>query len=394
MHDVIEPNEFSMANSMAETPLFRSLLEAAPDGMVIVDDDGEIVLVNVQTEKLFGYDRDELVGQHVEMLVPMRFSGNHERFRTGYVDEPRTRPMGLAGQLFARRKDGTEFPVEISLAPLETERGLLVSAAVRDITERVRIEAAANRSRDEFFASVSHELRTPLTSLIGYTELMTEIEDLPDQAQDFLDVIVRSAQRELRLVDDLLTLVRLDGNALSVQVGEVDLVALARDAAESAAPTARERDLTIDLLVPDGAVVVDGDQCRLAQVLDNLLSNAVKFSPERGLVIVEDGCTTGAGAGSHAWVEVTNEADGVEDDDVKRLFDRLFRTRDAVERAIPGAGLGLSIARAIVLAHRGTLLANKVEGRGITFRVELPTGGSCAAQNSRSVGSSSPRNAS
>lgn len=241
---------------------------------------------------------------------------------------------------------------------------------------------------------MSHELRTPLTSLIGYTELMTEIEDLPDRARDFLDVIVRSTRRELRLVDDLLTLVRLDGNAMSVQMGEVDLAALVRDAVESAVPTAAERGLTIDLSVPDSAVVLDGDQGRLAQVLDNLLSNAVKFSPEDAQVRVEVGRTVGIETGDQAWVEVTNEGDGVEDEDVNRLFDRLYRTRDAIERAIPGAGLGLPIAQAIVLAHRGRLVASRAEGRGITFRVELPTRSSSAAQNSRSVGSSKPRNAS
>ena len=168
-----EPNE-----KYRQTKLFRGLLEAAPDGMVIVNRDGAIVLVNAQVEKLFGYQRAELVGEPVEILVPDRYSGMHMAFRNGYVSEPRTRPMGLAGDLHARRKDGSEFPIEVTLSPLETDEGLLVSAAVRDISERRRMQEETDRVKDEFFATVSHELRTPLTSMIGYGELMTDLEEL------------------------------------------------------------------------------------------------------------------------------------------------------------------------------------------------------------------------
>lgn len=156
-----------VSNKRREERLFRGLLEAAPDAMVIVDQNGKIMLVNAQVERRFGYERDELIGQSVEILVPERFSGMHVGFRSGYVVDPRARPMGLADDLFARRKDGSEFPVEISLAPLETDDGLLVSAAVRDISERTRLQEETDRVKDEFFATVSHELRTPLTSMLG-----------------------------------------------------------------------------------------------------------------------------------------------------------------------------------------------------------------------------------
>ncbi len=136
--------------------LFKGLLETGPDGTVIVDVSGTIVLVNAQIERLFGYDRASWRST-IKILVPDRFSGMHMAFRNGYVSEPRTRPMGLAGDLFARRKDGSESPVEISLAPLETDQGLLVSAAVRDISERRRMQEATDRIKDEFFATVSHD---------------------------------------------------------------------------------------------------------------------------------------------------------------------------------------------------------------------------------------------
>ena len=269
-----EPNE-----KYRQTKLFRGLLEAAPDGMVIVNRDGAIVLVNAQLEQLFGYQRAELVGEPVEILVPDRYSGMHMAFRNGYVSEPRTRPMGLAGDLHARRKDGSEFPIEVTLSPLETDEGLLVSAAVRDISERRRMQEETDRVKDEFFATVSHELRTPLTSMIGYSELMTDLEELSPQGQRFLSVIMRSAERELRLVDDLLTLVAIEESGLAIRSAEIDLERVVREAVEAARPRAEEARLALSLETPGTAVAMYGDRDRLGQAMDNLLSNAIKFTP-------------------------------------------------------------------------------------------------------------------
>ncbi|MGN6780720.1 MAG: PAS domain S-box protein [Marmoricola sp.] len=353
-----------------EEQLFRGLLEAAPDAMVIVDRDGRIVLVNAQVEKLFGYARDELVGQPVERLVPERF-GAHTHFRRGYLDEPRTRPMGLAGNLAARRKDGSEFPVEISLAPLETEDGLLVSAAVRDITERRRTQEAADRLKDEFFASVSHELRTPLTSILGYAELLDDLPDLPPDARRFLEVIGRGAQRELRLVDDLLTLVKLESGGLTMAAHDVDVRGLAEQAVFSCAPSAGRRRLSVALDAAEEPLVVRGDGLRLGQVLDNLLSNAVKFTPVGGRVEVRV-----RRDGDRAVVEVRDDGPGISEADQQRLFERLFRTREVVEANVPGAGLGLSIALGIAEAHGGSLAVESALGEGTVFRLTLPlTGG-------------------
>lgn len=140
--------------------MFRSLLESAPDAAVIVGPDGRIVLVNRQTEELFGYARDELIGQEVEMLVPQRFRQRHPEYRGGFFAQPRARPMGLGLELFAMRRDGSEFPVEISLSPIQTERGVLVSAAVRDATERRSQIIQLRRQRDEIM-----ELSTPVVQI-------------------------------------------------------------------------------------------------------------------------------------------------------------------------------------------------------------------------------------
>ena len=347
--------------------LFKGLLETGPDGTVIVDVSGTIVLVNAQIERLFGYDRAELVGQPVEILVPDRFSGMHMAFRNGYVSEPRTRPMGLAGDLYARRKDGSEFPVEISLAPLETDQGLLVSAAVRDISERRRMQEATDRIKDEFFATVSHELRTPLTSMIGYGELMTDLEELSPQGRRFLSVIMRSAERELRLVDDLLTLVTIEESGLAIRSAEIDLEAVVRDAVEATRPRAEEAELEVSLETPGVAVPMYGDQDRLGQAMDNLLSNAIKFTPRGGRVRV-----VLRELGSSAEIDVIDTGSGIGDEDPDLLFERLFRASNAIERQLPGAGLGLTIALAIVEAHAGLIEIVSSGPEGTTVRMTFP----------------------
>ena len=275
--------------------------------------------------------------------------------------------MGLAGDLFARRQDGTEFPVEISLAPLETEDGLLISAAVRDISERRRTQAEADRIKDEFFATVSHELRTPLTSMLGYSELMADLEDLSPQGRRFLQVIMRSAERELRLVDDLLTLVAIEDSGLSMRPLVVDLEPVVRDALEAARVRAAEVGIDLSLEIPGFPLQVEVDRDRIGQALDNLLSNALKFTPSGGAVRVRVRTH-----GSHVQVDVADSGIGVRESDADRIFERLYRSGTAIAQQVPGAGLGLTIALAIAEAHGGSLGLVKSDANGAVFRLELP----------------------
>jgi signal transduction histidine kinase len=226
------------------------------------------------------------------------------------------------------------------------------------------------RLRDEFVAVVSHELRTPLTSIIGYVELLADEDsgDLTAEQESYLEIVQRSTARLVELVGDLLLVAEAERGPLALDLVEVDLVELAAHAVDAARPAADARGivLTFD---PGMPATVAGDSMRLAQMLDNLISNAIKFTPQAGSVIVRVGRR-----GSDAVFEVVDTGDGIAEADREQLFDPFFRSRDASARAVPGTGLGLTITKAIVDAHNGTIEVDTPAGGGTTFRVWLPVG--------------------
>ena len=259
----------------------RALLECAPDAMVVVDSDGAIILVNAQVKALFGYEPEELIGQSVELLVPESSRPVHGRHRAGFHTRPDGRATRLGRELSARRRDGSEFPVEISLSAMRTAAGATVSASIRDITERKRVEAAAavaSRLKSEFVANMSHEIRTPLNGLLGMSELLSDT-DLDPTQRHYVEVIGRSGEALARLVDDVLDFSKLEAGKLQLDPFDFDPGAIVDDALAMVSTAAARKKLALVVSIDPGVpALVRSDGGRIRQVLSNLLSNAVKFT--------------------------------------------------------------------------------------------------------------------
>jgi signal transduction histidine kinase len=280
---------------------------------------------------------------------------------------PILRRVTAAVEVRNRRLVEQAATLERSLATAQEAR-TEAEAARRAMVEQNKRLRELDRLKDEFLSLVSHELRTPLTSIRGYLDLVLDEEagDLNAEQRRFLEAVERNSGRLLRLVGDLLFVAQADAGRLSLEQGKVDLAALAADCVEGAAPVAAEKSIELVLAAKSVPAFV-GDRGRLAQVLDNLVSNALKFTPAGGRVEVSTQLN-----GDQVSVEISDTGIGIPVADQPRLFERFFRSSVADEQAIPGTGLGLAIVKAIVEAHKGEIKIDSREGRGTTFRVDLP----------------------
>jgi PAS domain S-box-containing protein len=344
--------------------------------MVIVDEAGDIVLINNQTEKLFGYRPDEILNQSVDILLPKRFHKNHPSHRREYYSAPRVRPMGAGLDLSGLRKDGTEFPVEISLSPLQTYEGVLVTATIRDITERKQVEQeirilnaslerrateleVTNRELESFSYSVSHDLRAPLRSIDGFSQALMEDygKQLPAEAMNFLERVRTSAQRMAKLIDDLLNLSHI--TRAPVENRPVDLSSLAQDIVHDLQQNEPERKVTVHI---SPNLITTGDPHLLRVALENLINNAWKFTSKVEQARIEVGSKPENGRQIYF---VRDNGAGFDMAYANKLFGAFQRLHAVTE--FPGTGIGLATVQRIIHKHGGRIRVESAVNEGTTF---------------------------
>ncbi|MGH2582304.1 MAG: sensor histidine kinase [Anaerolineales bacterium] len=352
--------------------MFRALMEAAPDALVIVDRSGTIKLVNSQAEKTFGWGRGELVGQHLEVLIPSRYQKVHPTHRAGFFENPHRRPMGKDLELYALRKNGEEFPVEISLSPFETPEGTLVTAAVRDVTERKQTEMWARRAEElarsnvelEQFAYVaSHDLQEPLRMVSSYMQLLESryADKLDEDAKEFIDYAVDGANRMQHLIQALLSYSRVGTRGKSAE--PVESNEAVKEALQNLKVPVEERKPNV--IVSDLPVVM-ADKEQLVQVFQNLISNAIKFRSRKRPVIRVDFKESNG----FARFAVADNGVGFDSKHAERIF-VIFQRLNSREQ-YDGTGIGLSICKKIVERHGGRIWAESEPGKGSTFFFTFP----------------------
>lgn len=361
---------------------FRDLLESTPDGIVMANATGHIVIANSQAENLFGYGPGQLRGVVVDQLLPERFRHAHVGHRSLYFQQPRKRAMGSGLDLWGRRRDGSEFPIEISLSPLRTDDGSFVMSAVRDVSERKRIEltlqeknlelARANEAKDRFLASMSHELRTPLNAIIGFTGtlLMRLPGPLNDEQVKQLGTVKTSAKHLLALINDLLDVAKVQAGQHEPVIESVDLRALVEEVVSTLAPQAQAKGLQLQFRAGTTPIVLPTDRRSVTQIVINLVANGIKFTPT-GSVSVELVKAVGEGLLPVVDIRVTDTGIGIAADALAKLFDAFNRGNTAAIAGIEGTGLGLHLSQRLAQALGGSISVQSVPGQGSCFTLRL-----------------------
>ncbi|HSY30369.1 MAG TPA: response regulator [Verrucomicrobiae bacterium] len=383
---------------------FRALLEAAPDAMVVINHREEIVLLNLQAEKQFGYPRDELLEQQVKNIIPQSLTERLHTFGSQFPAGAARQQIASTIELTARRKDGSEFPVEIMLSPLESVDGILVTAAIRDIsvrkdaekilaqthkelvrarevaeTERQVAQAAyqaaeaASRAKSEFLANMSHEIRTPLNGIMGMTELALNTELTPEQ-REYLDTVVISTDALHFLINDILDFSKIEAGKIDLESIDFNL----RDCLELTLKTLalRAGEKGLDLLCEVAVTVPEimtGDQNRLRQVVTNLVVNAIKFT-EAGEIALTVQPVTGPAHEDILQFTVSDTGIGVPKEKQKLIFDSFSQADASTTRKYGGTGLGLTISSRLVAIMGGKIWVESELGRGSKFHFTLPLG--------------------
>lgn len=362
---------------------FRMVVEAAPNSMIMVNKLGEIILVNSQVEKLFGYTRDELIGKPVEVLIPAKFRENHPSLRKSFMLHPQARPMGAGRDLYGLRKDGQEVPLEIGLNPLIRDGEYFVLASIIDITERKKTEAELEHARDlaleaarvksEFLANMSHEIRSPMNAVLGMTGLLLDTP-LDEEQKMFANTVLNAGEGLLQVINDILDFSKIEAGRLSIEPIDFNLKTALKSTVELVSLDAQSKGLSLTFdLAKDLPINVHGDPGRIKQILLNLLSNAVKFTEKGGITIKAEKIKEDD-ISYVIRIAIKDTGIGIPQEKHHRLFQPFSQVDSGSTRIFGGTGLGLAISKKITEALHGFIAFESAAGQGSTFYVTLPLG--------------------
>jgi PAS domain S-box-containing protein len=358
-------------------PELEGILNSTPDAMVIVDADGRIVFSNRQLQSLFGYGREELLGRPVEVLLPERSAAIHERHRAGYARAPSTRRMGAGLSLHGRRKDGSEFPAEVSLSPISMRGGEFVCSAIRDVTAQTAAEQElreargaaeqANRSKSAFLAAASHDLRQPLQTLRLLNNVLAKTMRPGSRAAEAVAGQAETLDAMADLLDSLLDVSKLEAGAIEPDVADCSVQKIFSRLRAEFARQAEAKGLRFD--VDDSDFVVRSDAGLLEQIIQNLLANAIRYT-ERGAVML--GATP---AGGVVRIDVRDTGIGIAANELEAIFAEFYQVTHRRQGRKEGVGLGLAIVRRLVDLLGHSLEVVSEPGRGSCFSVVVPAAG-------------------
>jgi two-component system CheB/CheR fusion protein len=378
---------------------YRHLLENANDGIVIVTQGGIVEFANHRVEAMFGYSAGELKDKPYNELVPDQYQEVHARHHAAFMRSPEPRDMGRGMDLFGKHKNGTAFPVEISLSPVHVNGSTLVTAIVRDISERKKLDVErqellvretdarreaerANQIKDEFLAILSHELRTPLSTIQTWAQLLRMGTDAA-KTMEATASIERSVKAQMQLIEDLLDVSRIRVGKLHLELQDVDPAQCIMASIDSVRTLADGKAITLDSALDPSMCRITADAVRIEQVLRNLLTNAIKFTPRGGTVTVRSKRMADP---DRIEIQVQDTGKGIKPEFLPNLFTRFSQEDSTTVRAAGGLGLGLSIAKNLVEMHGGSVKAESAgQGQGALFTVTLPCANTLGADPAASI---------
>jgi PAS domain S-box-containing protein len=347
-----------------------AIVETVPEAIIVADEEAMIRSFNRSAENIFGYREEEVLGRPVTILMPERYREDHEQELERALAGGETRVVGKTREAHGLRKDGREFPVELSLSTLKTREGMSFIGVIRDITERKRAQGAVEKLKADFMAMIVHDLRSPLSNLAGITSMLEEglLGPVAEEQKKWLGKIGANVRNLIDLVNDFLDLSQLESGRIELTKEEVDLGQLIQTSLDNYFILAQDKKISLRKRVDPALARITADPRRLDQVFGNLISNALKFTPTGGEI--EVGVCLENEAQIKLWVSDTGV--GIAPEEISQIFQKYRQTASGKNSSHKGTGLGLVICKMIVEAHRGKIWAESEEGKRTTFTFSLP----------------------